>query len=104
MVWVGLLSPLQLSKVYLNNIVFNYNGNSVDIFINGALEYTYLFSNDKPSFQKTDIIVVGQDNGQVNNDSIYGSICNVVYYKNPMTNIDIINNYNLLMYKNPPVR
>ena len=76
-----------------NNIVFNYNGNSVDIFIN-----------DKPSFQKTDIIVVGQDNGQVNNDSIYGSICNVVYYKNPMTNIDIINNYNLLMYKNPPVR
>lgn len=87
-----------------NNIVFNYNGNSADIFINGTLEYSYLFSNDKPSFQKTDIIVVGQDNGQVNNDSIYGSICNVVYYKNPMTNIDIINNYNLLMYKNPPVR
>jgi len=49
-------------------------------------------------------MVVGQDNGQVNNDSIYGSICNIVYYKNPMTNIDIINNYNLLMYKNPPVR
>ena len=87
-----------------NNIVFNYNGNSVDIFINGALEYTYLFSNDHPNFKITDIMVVGQDNGQVNNDSIYGSICNVVYFKSPMTNIDIINNYNLLMYKNPPVR
>lgn len=87
-----------------NNVVFNYNGNSVDIFINGTLEYSHLFSNDQPKFQSTDIMVVGQDNGQVNNDSIYGSICNIVYYKNPMTNIDIINNYNLLMYKNPPVR
>ena len=87
-----------------NNIIFNYNGNGVDLFINGILEYSYLFSNDQPSFQQTDIMVVGQDNGLVNNDSIYGSICNVVYYKDPMTNIDIINNYNLLMYKNPPVR
>lgn len=87
-----------------NNIVFNYNGNGVDLFVNGILEYSYLFSNDYPVFNKTDIIIVGQDNGLVNNDSIYGSICNVVYYKNPMTNVDIINNYNLLMFKNPPTR
>lgn len=86
------------------NLVFNYNGNGVDLFIDGKLEYSYLFSNDKPDFTTNDIMTVGQDNGLVNNDSIYGSICNIVYYKNPMTNINIINNYNMLMYKNPPTR
>jgi hypothetical protein len=85
-----------------NNIVLNYNNNSVDIFINGVLEYTHMFSNDRPTILPQDIMVVGTDNGNINNDAIYGSICNVVYYKQPMTNIDIINNYNLFMYKNPP--
>jgi hypothetical protein len=86
------------------NIVFNYNGNGVDLFINGRLEYSYLFSNDHPEFKTSDTMTVGQDNGLANNDSIYGSICNIVYYKNPMTNVNIINNYNMLMYKNPPTR
>jgi len=86
------------------NIVVNYNGNGVDLFINGHLEYSYLFSNDHPVFTTNDTMTVGQDNGLANNDSIYGSICNIVYYKNPMTNVNIINNYNMLMYKNPPTR
>jgi len=95
---------MQIPYQKWNNIVFNYTGNSVDLFMNGTLEYTYLFSNDHPSFELTDIMVTGQDNGQLNNDSIYGSICNIAYYKNPMTNVEIINNYNLLMHKNPPIR
>lgn len=87
-----------------NNIVFNYNGDSIDIFINGSLEYTHLFTNDQPKFLDTDIMVVGQDNGFINNDSVYGSICSIIYNKEPLTNTDIIYNYNTMMYKNPPVR
>uniref|UniRef100_A0A6C0I1H2 Uncharacterized protein n=1 Tax=viral metagenome TaxID=1070528 RepID=A0A6C0I1H2_9ZZZZ len=87
-----------------NNILLNYNGESVDIFINGTLNYTYLIGQDQPSFLDTDIIIIGQDNGNMNNDSLYGSMCNIVYYKNPLSNTDIIQNYNLLMYKNPPIQ
>jgi hypothetical protein len=83
-----------------NNIVFNYSGNKVDLFINGNLETTFRFdeTNKIPQYSETDNITVGQ-----NNQGLYGAVCNVVYYKNNLLNNQIVNNYNILALKNPPV-
>jgi len=94
---------IALSYQKWNNLVFNYNGNNVDIFLNGELNRTIPFTNELPVFSNSDIMVVGTDNGKLNNDAIYGSICNVTFYKIPLTKNAIISNYNLLVTKNPPI-
>jgi len=83
-----------------NNIVFNYSSNKVDLFINGNLETTFYFDekNKRPVYVETDNITTGQ-----NNQGIYGAICNVIYYKSNMLNSEIVNDYNFLMLKNPPI-
>jgi len=83
-----------------NNIVFNYSGDKVDLFINGNLETTFYFddTNKIPHYSEIDNITVGQ-----NNKGLHGAICNVVYYKNNLLNNQIVNDYNVLMLKNPPV-
>jgi len=88
-----------------NNYVFNYDKNGVDLFVNGNLERTIQFSSNNhfPKYTTNDIISVGDDNGLDNNNGLYGAICNVVYYSNPLSRDAIINNYNLLTIKNPPI-
>jgi hypothetical protein len=84
-----------------NNIVLNYRDLYVDIFINGNLEKS-IELNERPMYTNRDIITVGENS--VNQRSgLYGSICNVAYYKNIMTKGQIIDNYNLLSINNPPV-
>jgi hypothetical protein len=82
-----------------NNIVFNYSSNKVDLFINGILEKTFIFddSNKIPVYADSDVIRCGQPNG------LYGAICNIVYTKENLLNNQIVNNYNILMLKNPPL-
>jgi hypothetical protein len=83
-----------------NNVVFNYIGNHVDLFINGELVTTFEFDNVNmmPAYSSDDIIYTGQDiNG------LYGAICNIVHTKTSLAHTQIINNYNFLMLKNPPV-
>ena len=48
-------------------------------------------------FNPYDNITVGQKDG------LDGAICNVNYYKMPLSKRNILNEYNLLAYKNPPV-
>jgi hypothetical protein len=84
-----------------NNIVLNYRDLYVDIFINGNLEVTIRLT-DLPKYTNTDTISIGE-NGINELTGLYGSICNVVYYKNIMTKGQIIDNYNLLSIRNPPV-
>lgn len=83
-----------------NNIVFNYSSRGVDLFINGNLETTFTFDlkNKIPVYSDDDIIVSGQDK-----TGLYGAICNVVYTQNNLLNNQIVNNYNILMLKNPPI-
>jgi hypothetical protein len=83
-----------------NNIVFNYSSNKVDLFINGNLETTFSFDakNRVPVYLDTDTIVTGQQH-----QGLYGAICNIVYYKNSLQNNQIVNDYNFLMLKNPPI-
>ena len=80
-----------------NHIVFNYFENNVDLFINGNLERSMDLKNNPILQLPTDNILVGDTNG------INGSICNLVYYNNPMTQTKISQIYNTYSIKNPPV-
>lgn len=79
-----------------NNIVFNYNSDKVDLFINGNLEKSYVFHNNMPTYFASDNITVGTADG------LDGAICNVNYFIEPLTKTQITNAYNLLMMRNPP--
>ena len=79
-----------------NNIVFNYNSDKVDLFINGNLEKSYVFHNNMPTYFASDNITIGTADG------LDGAICNVNYFVEPLTKTQITNAYNLLMMRNPP--
>jgi hypothetical protein len=82
-----------------NNIVINYNSNVVDLFINGNLETSFAYAPNFniPTYQVDDTIKIGSNNG------LYGSICNIRYYHHPLSKSEIVNQYNLLVFKNPPI-
>jgi len=82
-----------------NYFAFSYYANNVDLFINGILERTFTFSNNKPiPGSITDNITIGQDKNGLN-----GAICNIQYFQNPLLLSQVANTYNLLSYKNPPI-
>lgn len=77
-----------------HNIVVNYIGGTVDVFLNGELVAT----NERITpFKTFNNMIVGQNNG------ISGSICNVIYYPNHISKSKISMNYNYLKKKSPPV-
>jgi hypothetical protein len=80
-----------------NNFVFNYIDSKVDLYINGSLERTFEFTNNVPKYLPTDVITVGSNNG------LQGAICNINYYKTPISSETIVSLYNLLFMKNPPL-
>ena len=85
-----------MSTKYVSNKIF-----AVDIFINGGLERSHTFKKDEtPIFKDSDMMVVGET---VTKDGLYGSICNIVHYKKPLSQLAIIYNYNLLTIQNPPI-
>jgi hypothetical protein len=88
---------LKMPSQKWNHIVFNYTSKHVDLFINGKLERTYYFKKNIPTYKDSDAIITGSENG------LSGSICNIRYYKKNLSQRDIINIYNPLMNKNPPV-
>ena len=77
-----------------NNIVINYNGGTLDIFMNGKLIKSKI--NVVPYINNT-ALTVGKDDG------INGDICNLIYYKSPMSKSDIYRMYHIFKNKNPPV-
>jgi len=79
-----------------NNIVFNYLSPKVDLYINGVLERSFNFANNMPTYNPSDLVIVGS------NDGLDGAMCNIRYYATPLTSSQISNNYNLLMFQNPP--
>jgi hypothetical protein len=89
-------SEISLPNQKWNNFVFNYFDSKVDLYINGSLERSFEFSNNMPEYLPTDVITVGSNNG------LQGAICNVNYYKTPLSSEKITTVYNLLSMKNPP--
>jgi hypothetical protein len=80
-----------------NNFVFNFIGDRADLFVNGDLVKTVTFKYDNaPDFKDTDVFEIG-DVG------LDGAICNVKYYKTPLTKFQITNIYNVLNKQNPPI-
>jgi hypothetical protein len=85
-----------------NNVVFNYNSDAtIDVFTNGVLARTFTdadgaIRNQNTNQQRPEIIL-GAKHG------LYGAICNVNYYKNPLTKSQIATQYNLLSGRNPPI-
>lgn len=79
--------------------VFNYNYNTVDVFVNGSLYHSYTFNEkNHPTYDiVTDNIFIGDEDG------LSGSICNVTYNTIPLTESEIVNTYNLLNNLNPPI-
>ena len=88
---------LKITKQKWNHFVFNYTSEYLDIFVNGKLTKSLPLSGVEPKFNPYDNITVGQKDG------LDGAICNVNYYKAPLSKRNILNEYNLLAYKNPPI-
>lgn len=82
-------------------VVFNYGDNKVDLYINGSLARTMDLVNPYrlPIKDADDVIMVGS-NAPL---SIPGAICNINYYKTPLTSSQIARIYNILYKFNPPV-
>ena len=99
----GSLAPASLAEIYetkniimqkWNNIVINYDGGTIDVFLNGALV------GSKPNivpYMTFETILIGEDRG------LEGGICNVVYYDHILSNRTIKMVYNTLKNKKIPV-
>jgi hypothetical protein len=77
-----------------NNIIINYNGGVLDIFLNGDLVKS---SVGVVPYYTLDNLTIGQDNG------IKGGICNVIYFKHAITSPNIYYLYNMVKNRDPPV-
>ena len=100
----GVKHEISLPGQKWNQFVFNYNKNTVDLFINGNLNRSFDISNHLPKYDVTDQITIGTVNGSVNGsvNGLDGAICNVTYNHKPLSKHQIANSYNVLMAKNPP--
>uniref|UniRef100_A0A6C0LL35 Uncharacterized protein n=1 Tax=viral metagenome TaxID=1070528 RepID=A0A6C0LL35_9ZZZZ len=77
-----------------NNIIINYNGGVMDIFINGELIKS---NNGVVPYYTLDNLTVGENNGYI------GGMCNLVYHKKNLTANNIYFIYNSLKATSPPV-
>ena len=81
-----------------HNLVVNYVGGTVDVFLNGELVASV---KRIVSFKLMNRLTVGdtEHNGR---NGIGGGICNIVYYPNYISKSKIMANYNTFKDKNPP--
>jgi len=77
-----------------NNIIVNYSGGVLDIFLNGELVKSDI---GVVPYYKIDNLTIGE------NDGISGGICNVVYFSQPLNTSNIYILYNAVKDKTPPV-
>jgi hypothetical protein len=77
-----------------NNIIINYNGGILDIFLNGELVKSDI---GVVPYYTLDSLTIGKAGG------IHGGICNVVYFKKALTAMNVYLLYNVVKNKTPPV-
>ena len=77
-----------------HNIVVNYVGGTVDVFLDGELVGS---EGRIAPFKTFNAMTVGHNNG------IGGGICNVIYYPSYISKSKIKSNYGYLKNKNPPI-
>ena len=76
-----------------NNIIVNYNGGTLDIFLNGELVKSSI---EVVPYYTFDSLTIGENNG------IKGGICNVIYFRHPLTSQNIYYIYNTIKDKDIP--
>ena len=76
-----------------NNIVINYLGGTMDIFLNGELVKSKI---SVVPYMSLDKLVVGEEDG------IHGKVCNIVYFKQPLTASKMYYLYNMVKDSSPP--
>jgi len=76
-----------------NNIIINYAGGVLDIFVNGELVKSTI---GVVPYYTLDSLTIGE------NDGISGGICNLVYFRKPLTSSNIYKIYNSAKNKTPP--
>ena len=77
-----------------NNIILNYNGGTLDVFYNGELVKSV---NGIVPYMSLDALTIGSTNG------IQGGICNLLYYKQPLTSTNIYYSYHTVKDKKVPI-
>lgn len=77
-----------------NNIIINYNGGTMDIFLNGQLIKSSI---EVVPYYTYDNLTIGENGG------IKGGICNVVYFRNVLNSSNIYYLYNTVKNRTPPV-
>ena len=77
-----------------NSIVLNYDGGTLDIFLNNELVVS---KSGVVPYMKFDNIEVGEING------VHGGICNVKYFEKALKKKSIDSIYNTAKNKNPPI-
>lgn len=77
-----------------NNVVINYDGGTMDVFLNGILVAS---KKNVAPYMTYETITVGEKKG------IEGGICNVVYYDHTLPNRTIKTVYNYLKKKETPL-
>ena len=76
-----------------NQIIINYNGGTLDIFMNGELVKTVV---GIVPYMSLDTLTVGSSEG------IQGGVCNLLYFKKPLTATNIYYLYNSVKNKQTP--
>jgi hypothetical protein len=77
-----------------NNLIINYSGGVLDIFLNGELVKSDI---GVVPYMTYDNLTIGEDDG------LYGGICNVIYFKQAVNASNIYYLYNMVKDKTPPV-
>jgi hypothetical protein len=77
-----------------NNIIINYSGGILDIFLNGELVKSDV---GVVPYYSLDNLTIGSEDG------IQGGICNVVYFNKSLTSANVYYLYNMVKNKSPPV-
>jgi hypothetical protein len=77
-----------------NQFVINCDGGTIDVFCNNELIKSQI---KMVPYMTSDNLTVGQDGG------VYGGICNVVYFNEPLTSDKMYYSYNAAKSSNPPI-
>lgn len=77
-----------------NNLIINYNGGVLDIFLNGELVKSDI---GVVPYMTYDNLTIGEDDG------LKGGICNVIYFKQALNSSNIYYLYHMVKDKTPPV-
>ena len=78
-----------------NNIIINYTGGVLDIFLNGELVKSDI---GVVPYYTLDNLTIGENNG------INGGICNLVYFSKDLTSTNMYYLYNMVKNNTPPVQ